>query len=512
MLETENSNIPNHPDGGNSLVKVTGMYKDWFLDYASYVILERAVPAIYDGLKPVQRRILHSMKDLDDGRYNKVANIVGHTMQYHPHGDASIADAMVQIGQKDLLIDTQGNWGNILTGDRAAESRYIEARLSKFALDVIFNPKVTNWQSSYDGRRKEPINLPVKFPLLLAQGAEGIAVGLSTKILSHNFNELIEASIKYLKNKRFTLYPDFITGGIADFTNYNDGKRGGKVRVRAKINIVDKSTLLISELPYSTTTTSLIDSIIKANDKGKIKIKKIDDNTSSKVEILIHLPSGISPDKTIDALYAFTNCEVSISPLSCIIENNKPCFLGVSEILIKSTDNTVNVLKKELEIRLMELEDQWHNFSLERIFIENKIYRNIEKEETWEGVLKAIWDGITPFIKILKRVVTNDDIARLTDIKIKRISKFDIDKAKEKIENLEDQISEVKVNLGNLIEFAISYFTRLKKDYSSDKNRRTEIKVFDDVDVKKVVMRNTKLYVNREEGFIGTSLRRNEYV
>jgi len=497
---------------GESITRVTGMYKDWFLDYASYVILERAVPSVEDGFKPVQRRIMQSMKDLDDGRYNKVANIVGHTMQYHPHGDASIADAMVQIGQKDLLIDTQGNWGNIFTGDRAAASRYIEARLSKFALDVIFNPKVTNWQSSYDGRRKEPINLPVKFPLLLAQGAEGIAVGLSTKILSHNFNELIDASIKYLKNKRFTLYPDFITGGIADFTNYNDGKRGGKVRVRAKINIVDKSTLLISELPYSTTTTSLIDSIIKANDKGKIKIKKIDDNTSSKVEILIHLPSGISPDKTIDALYAFTNCEVSISPLSCIIEDNKPCFLGVSEILIKSTENTVNILKKELEIRLMELEDQWHSFSLERIFIENKIYRNIEKEETWEGVLKAIRDGITPFTKILKREVTNDDIARLTEIKIKRISKFDIDKAKEKIENLEDQISKVKANLGNLIEFAISYFTRLKKDYSLDKNRRTEIKVFDDVDVKKVVMRNTKLYVNREEGFIGTSLRRNEYV
>tara|TARA_Y100000991_G_scaffold214093_1_gene201102 strand:- start:23717 stop:26293 length:2577 start_codon:yes stop_codon:yes gene_type:complete len=499
-------------NNGESITRVTGMYKDWFLDYASYVILERAVPSVEDGFKPVQRRIMQSMKDLDDGRYNKVANIVGHTMQYHPHGDASIADAMVQIGQKDLLIDTQGNWGNILTGDRAAASRYIEARLSKFALDVIFNPKVTNWQSSYDGRRKEPINLPVKFPLLLAQGAEGIAVGLSTKILSHNFNELIDASVKYLKNKRFLLYPDFITGGIADFTNYNDGKRGGKVRVRAKINIVDKSTLLISELPYTTTTTSLIDSIIKANDKGKIKIKKIDDNTSSKVEILIHLPSGISPDKTIDALYAFTNCEVSISPLSCIIENNKPCFLGVSEILIKSTDGTVNILKKELEIRLQELENQWHNFSLERIFIENKIYRNIEKEETWEGVLKSIRSGITPFIKILKRDVTDDDIARLTEIKIKRISKFDIDKAKEKIENLEAQISEVKVNLGNLIEFAISYFKRLKKDYSSDKKRRTEIKVFDDVDVKKVVMRNTKLYVNREEGFIGTSLRRNEYV
>ncbi len=496
----------------DSITRVTGMYKDWFLDYASYVILERAVPSVEDGFKPVQRRIMQSMKDLDDGRYNKVANIVGHTMQYHPHGDASIADAMVQIGQKDLLIDAQGNWGNILTGDRAAASRYIEARLSKFALDVVFNPKVTNWQSSYDGRRKEPINLPVKFPLLLAQGAEGIAVGLSTKILSHNFIELIDASIKYLKNKRFTLYPDFITGGIADFTNYNDGKRGGKVRVRAKINIVDKSTLLISELPYSTTTTSLIDSIIKANDKGKIKIKKIDDNTSSKVEVLIYLPSGISPDKTIDALYAFTNCEVSISPLSCVIEDNKPCFIGVSEILTKSTDNTVNLLKKELEIRLQELEDQWHNFSLERIFIENKIYRDIEKEETWDGVMTAIKDGIKPYIKILKRAVIDEDIAKLTEIKIKRISKFDIDKAKEKIENLENQIDEVKVNLSNLIEFTISYFNRLKKDYAVEKKRKTEIKIFDDVDVRKVVIRNTKLYVNREEGFIGTSLRRDEYV
>lgn len=497
---------------GESITRVTGMYKDWFLDYASYVILERAVPAVEDGFKPVQRRIMQSMKDLDDGRYNKVANIVGHTMQYHPHGDASIADAMVQIGQKDLLIDTQGNWGNILTGDRAAASRYIEARLSKFALDVIFNPKVTNWQSSYDGRRKEPINLPVKFPLLLAQGAEGIAVGLSTKILSHNFNELIDASIKYLKNKRFSLYPDFITGGIADFTNYNDGKRGGRIRVRAKISIIDKTTLLISELPYSTTTTSLIDSIIKANDKGKIKIKKIDDNTSSKVEILVHLPSGISPDKTIDALYAFTNCEVSISPLSCIIENNKPSFLGVSEILIKSTDNTVDLLKKELEIRLQELEDQWHSFSLERIFIENKIYRDIEKEESWEGVLRSIKNGVEPYINDLKRNVTEEDIIKLTDIKIKRISKFDIDKAKEKIENLENQINDIKINLSKLVEFAISYFTRLKKDYSEGKQRKTEIKIFDDVDVKKVVIRNTKLYVNRVEGFIGTSLRRDEYV
>ena len=511
-MNDENLNIEENFDQAESITRVTGMYKDWFLDYASYVILERAVPSVEDGFKPVQRRIMQSMKDLDDGRYNKVANIVGHTMQYHPHGDASIADAMVQIGQKDLLIDTQGNWGNTLTGDRAAASRYIEARLSKFASDVIFNPKITNWQSSYDGRRKEPINLPVKFPLLLAQGAEGIAVGLSTKILSHNFIELIDASIKYLKNKRFTLLPDFVTGGIADFINYNDGKRGGRIRVRAKINIVDKSTLLISELPYSTTTSSLIDSIIKANDKGKIKIKKIDDNTSSKVEILIYLPSGISPDKTIDALYAFTNCEVSISPLSCVIEDNKPCFLGVSEILSKSTDHTVKLLKDELQIRLGELEDQWHNFSLERIFIENKIYRDIEKEETWEGVLRSIRDGIKPFIKNLKRDVSDDDISRLTEIKIKRISKFDIDKAKEKIDNLENQIKEVKTNLSNLIEFAIAYFTRLKKDYSENKQRKTEIKIFDDVDVRKVVIRNMKLYVNTEEGFIGTSLRRNEYV
>jgi len=512
LILEEFIDISENNEKSESITRVTGMYKDWFLDYASYVILERAVPAIEDGFKPVQRRIMQSMKDLDDGRYNKVANIVGHTMQYHPHGDASIADAMVQIGQKDLLIDTQGNWGNILTGDRAAASRYIEARLSKFALDVIFNPKVTNWQSSYDGRKKEPINLPVKFPLLLAQGAEGIAVGLSTKILSHNFIELIDASIKYLKNKKFTLLPDFITGGIADFTRYNDGKRGGKIRVRAKINILDKAKLLISEIPYGTTTSSLIDSILKANEKGKIKIKKIDDNTSSKVEIVIYLPNGISPDKTIDALYAFTSCETSISPLSCIIENNKPSFLGVSEILIKSTDNTLSLLKKELEIRLKELEDQWHNFSLERIFIENKIYRKIENEETWDGVLEAIKNGIKPFIKTLKRNIIDEDITRLTEIKIKRISKFDIDKAKERIESLENQIDEVKDNLNNLVEFAISYFTKLKKEYSDKKERKTEIKIFDDVDVKKVVIRNTRLYVNREEGFVGTSLRRDEYV
>ncbi|BAO77474.1 DNA gyrase/topoisomerase IV subunit A [Winogradskyella sp. PG-2] len=501
-------------DSGNqeTITKVTGMYKDWFLDYASYVILERAVPAIEDGFKPVQRRIMHSMKDLDDGRYNKVANIVGHTMQYHPHGDASIADAMVQIGQKDLLIDTQGNWGNILTGDRAAASRYIEARLSKFALDVVYNPKITEWQASYDGRRKEPINLPVMFPLLLAQGGEGIAVGLSTKILPHNFIELIDASVKHLKGKRFTILPDFPTAGIADFTNYNDGLRGGKVRVRAKISQRDKNSLVITEIPFATTTSSLIDSILKANDKGKIKIKKIEDNTAAKVEILIHLPSGLSPDKTIDALYAFTNCETSISPLGCVIEDNKPFFVGVTEMLRRSTDNTVQLLKSELEIKLGEYEEQWHFASLERIFIENRIYRDIEEEETWEGVINAIDKGLKPHVKHLKRAITVEDITRLTEIRIKRISKFDIDKAQQKIDALEDQIAEVKHHLANLIDYAIAYFERLKKDYGEGKERKTEIRVFEDVDATKVVIRNTKLYVNREEGFIGTSLRRDEYV
>jgi topoisomerase-4 subunit A len=455
---------------------------------------------------------MQSMKDLDDGRYNKVANVVGHTMQYHPHGDASIADAMVQIGQKDLLIDTQGNWGNILTGDRAAASRYIEARLSKFALEIVFNPKVTNWQASYDGRRKEPINLPVKFPLLLVQGAEGIAVGLSTKILPHNFIELAVASISYLKQKKFTLLPDFITGGIADFTNYNDGKRGGRVRIRAKISVMDKTTLLISEIPFGTTTTSLIDSILKANEKGKIKIKKIDDNTASNVEILVYIPNGISPDKTIDALYAFTNCEISISPLTCIIQDNKPVFLGVSDILKISADNTVKLLKKELKIKLGELEDQWHNASLERIFIENKIYRDIEEETTWEGVLSAIDQGLKPYIKKLKREVVDDDLIRLTEIKIKRISKFDSDKANEKILNLEAQIKEVKDHLDDVINYSIAYLQKLKKNYSKNRERKTEIRIFDDVDAKKVVIRNTKLYVNRVEGFVGTSMRKDEYV
>ena len=512
MIEEDNNHINQIADNSESITRVTGMYKDWFLDYASYVILERAVPAIEDGFKPVQRRIMQSMKDLDDGRYNKVANIVGHTMQYHPHGDASIADAMVQIGQKDLLIDTQGNWGNTLTGDRAAASRYIEARISKFGLDVIFNPKITKWQASYDGRRKEPVNLPVKFPLLLAQGAEGIAVGLSTKILSHNFIELIDSSIKHLQGKKINIFPDFITGGVADFSNYNDGKRGGKVRLRAKISTIDKSTLLISEIPYGTTTTSLIDSILKANDRGKIRIKKIDDNTASKVEILIYLPNGISPDKTIDALYAFTNCETSISPLGCVIENNKPLFIGVSEILKISTDNTVDLLKQELLIKLGELENQWHYSSLERIFIENKIYRDIENQDTWQGVLKAIDLGLRPYTNNLKRDVNEEDIIRLTEIKIKRISKFDIDKASDKIIDLENQIKNVKFNLDDIVNFSINYFKSLKKDYSENRQRKTEIKLFDDVDATKVVIRNTKLYVNREEGFIGTSLRKDEYV
>ncbi len=495
-----------------ALTRVTGMYKDWFLDYASYVILERAVPAIEDGFKPVQRRIMHALKELDDGRYNKVANVVGHTMQYHPHGDASIADAMVQLGQKDLLIDTQGNWGNILTGDGAAASRYIEARLSKFALEVVFSPKITEWQLSYDGRKKEPVHLPVKFPLLLEQGAEGIAVGLSTKILPHNFIELIDASIKHLKGQRFKIFPDFPTAGIIDVTNYNDGMRGGRIRIRAKISQVDKNTLMISEIPYGTNTSSLIDSILKANDKGKIKIKKIEDNTAAEVEILIHLPSGLSPDKTIDALYAFTACESSISPLGCIIEDNKPLFIGVQEMLQRSTDYTVQLLKEELEIQLGELEDQWHYASLERIFIENRIYRDIEEEETWEGVIMAIDKGLKPHVKNLKRAVTEEDIVKLTEIRIKRISKFDIDKAQQLIESLEEKIAQTKDHLANLVDYAIDYFKELKDKYGKGRERRSEIRIFDEIEATKVVIRNTKLYVNREEGFIGTSLKRDEYV
>jgi topoisomerase-4 subunit A len=502
----------NNDDGSDTITKVTGMYKDWFLDYASYVILERAVPAIEDGFKPVQRRIMHSLKELDDGRYNKVANVVGHTMQYHPHGDQSIGDAMVQIGQKELLIDCQGNWGNILTGDSAAASRYIEARLSKFALEVLYSPKITDWGVSYDGRRAEPNNLPVKFPLLLASGAEGIAVGLSTKVLPHNFNELIDSSIKILKGKPFTIFPDFQTAGIADVSNYNDGMRGGRVRVRAKIAQLDKNTLVITQIPFSTNTSSLIDSILKANEKGKIKIKKIEDNTAADVEILIHLFPGVSPDKTIDALFAFTGCETSVAPLGCVIEDNKPLFIGVSDMLKISTDRTVQLLKSELEIQLSELEEQWHFLSLERIFIENKIYRDIEDKTTREDVIKAVDDGLKPFTKNLKRAVSEEDILRLLDIRIMRISKFDSNKAQDKIESLEGDIEQVKHDLEHLIDFAIAYFTKLKEKYGKGRERLTELRSFDNIEATKVALRNTKLYVNREEGFVGTGLKKDEYV
>ena len=502
----------NDENSEDTITKVTGMYKDWFLDYASYVILERAVPAIEDGFKPVQRRIMHSLKELDDGRYNKVANVVGHTMQYHPHGDQSIGDAMVQIGQKELLIDCQGNWGNILTGDSAAASRYIEARLSKFALEVLYSPKITDWGVSYDGRRAEPNNLPVKFPLLLAQGAEGIAVGLSTKVLPHNFNELIDASIKILKGKPFQIFPDFMTAGIADVSNYNDGMRGGRVRVRAKIAQLDKNTLVITQIPFSTNTTTLIDSILKANEKGKIKIKKIEDNTAAEVEILIHLFPGVSPDKTIDALFAFTACETSVAPLGCVIEDNKPLFVGVSEMLKISTARTVQLLKSELEIQLSELEEQWHFLSLERIFIENKIYRDIEDKTTREDVIKAVDDGLKPFTKKLKRAVTEEDILRLLDIRIMRISKFDSNKAQDKIEALEGDIEQVKYDLEHLIDFAIAFFTKLKEKYGKGRERQTELRSFDNIEATKVALRNTKLYVNREEGFIGTGLKKDEYV
>ena len=495
-----------------SIQKISGMYESWFLDYASYVILERAIPSIYDGFKPVQRRIMHSMKELDDGRYNKVANIVGNTMKYHPHGDMAISDAIVQLGQKELLIDMQGNWGNIYTGDRAAASRYIEARLSKFALDVVFNPKTTIWQASYDGRNREPVDLPMKFPLLLAQGVEGIAVGLSTKILPHNFNELIDASIAHLKGKSFTIYPDFLTQGMADVSNYNDGMRGGKVRVRAKINQLDKNTLAIVEIPFGTTTGGLIDSILKANDNGKIKVKKIEDNTAAQVEILVHLPAGISPDKTIDALYAFTDCEVSISPICCVIDNNKPLFIGVSEVLRRNTDHTVSLLKRELEIELDELQEQWHFSSLERIFIEKRIYHDIEEEETWEGVITAIDNGLKSHIAHLVRAVTVEDITRLTEIRIKRISKFDLDKAQQYIESLEDKIAEAKHHLEHLIDYAIAYYKRIKEKYGKGKERKTELRLFDDIQKAKVAIANTRFYVNREEGFIGTGLKKDEFL
>ncbi|MCD4747092.1 MAG: DNA gyrase/topoisomerase IV subunit A [Bacteroidales bacterium] len=493
-------------------IHLSGMYENWFLDYASYVILERAVPDIDDGLKPVQRRILHALKELDDGRYNKVANVIGNTMKYHPHGDTSIGDALVQLGQKDLLIDTQGNWGNVLTGDSAAASRYIEARLSKFALEVLFNYKTTIWKLSYDGRNKEPVTLPAKFPLLLAQGVEGIAVGLASKILPHNFNELIDASIKILQGKEFKILPDFPTGGMADLTKYDKGLRGGKVRIRAKINQIDKKTLVITEIPFTTTTTNLIDSIVTANEKGKIKIRKIDDNTARNVEILIHLTQGVSPDQTIDALYAFTNCEISISPNSCIIENSKPKFIGVDEILKVDTKNTLSLVKKELEIRRAELLEQLLFSSLEKIFIENRIYHDIEECETWESVLKTIDKGLKPFKNQFYRKITIEDIIKLTEIKIKRISKYNSQKADEIIKNIEFEIEEVNNHLNNLIDYTINYFRQIKKKYGKGRERKTEIRNFDTIEAKMVAAATQKLYINRKEGFAGTSLKKDEYI
>ncbi len=492
---------------------VTGQYKTWFLDYASYVILERAVPAVEDGLKPVQRRILHSMKEMDDGRFNKVANIIGQSMQYHPHGDASIGEALVNMGQKELLVETQGNWGDIRTGDDAAASRYIEARLSKFALEVAFNAKTTEWQLSYDGRKNEPVVLPMKFPLLLAQGAEGIAVGLATKILPHNFCELCEASVKHLRGKKFELFPDFQTGGMIDVTSYNDGKRGGKVRVRARIEEFDKKTLLIKDVPYGTTTSQLIDSIIKANEQGKIKIKKVTDNTAAVVEIQIDLAPGISPDITIDALYAFTDCEVSISPNACVIAEQKPQFLGARELLTISVANTERLLKKELQIKLAELQEKWHFTSLEKIFFEEKIYKELEKKhETWEKVLDAIAKAFVPFLKQLKRVITKEDIIKLTEKPVRRIYKLDIEELNSQIRGLEAEIKQVKHDLNNLVDFAVAYYENILKKYGKGHERKTEIKLFEAIQAKQVAIANTKLYVNRADGFIGTGLKKDEFV
>ena len=495
-----------------SLKKVSGLYRDWFLDYASYVILDRAIPSIFDGFKPVQRRIMHSMRELEDGRYNKVANLVGNTMKYHPHGDASITDAMVQIGQKELLIDTQGNWGNIFTGDSAAAARYIEARLTPFALEVVFNPKTTEWAKSYDGRNNEPIDLPVKFPLLLASGVEGIGVGLSTKIMPHNFNELINASIAHLKGKKFELFPDFLTGGMLDVSNYNDGERGGKIRARARIIQKDKNTLCITELPFGKNTGDLIDSIIKANEKGKIKIKKIEDNTSDTVEINIHLNNDVSPDKTIDALYAFTDCEIPISPNACVIVGDKPEFLTVSEILRRNTDHTVALLKKELEIELNELQEKWHFASLEKIFIENEIYQEIKGKSSKEEVYEAVDKALKPFTKNLLRAVTTEDIIKLTELPFMRISRYDQDKAIENLLNLEGKIEQVKHHLNNLITYAIDYFLNIQKKYGKGKERRTELRIFDTIDATKVAVANEKFYANFEEGFIGTSLKKDQYL
>jgi Type IIA topoisomerase (DNA gyrase/topo II, topoisomerase IV), A subunit len=494
-----------------STASIRQMYQDWFLDYASYVILERAVPAIEDGLKPVQRRILHAMKEMDDGRYNKIANVIGQTMQYHPHGDASIGDAIINIGQKDLMIDTQGNWGDVRTGDSAAAPRYIEGRLSKFALDVAFNGKTTEWQLSYDGRKNEPVTLPMKFPLLLAQGAEGIAVGLSTKILPHNFCELLESAIKYLKGKKFELYPDFGTGGMIDASNYNDGARGGKVRVRARIEELDKKSLIIKDVPYGITTTQMVDSILKANDTGKIKIKSVVDNTAKDVELVVQLAPNVSTDQAIDALYAFTDCEISISPNACIIINDKPTFVGVTQLLKHSVDHTKDLLLQELQIKLGELEADWHYSSLEKIFIEKRIYRDIEEQTTWEGVLEAIDNGLKPYKKKLRREVTQEDIVKLTEIRIKRISKYDTFKADEHIKGVEAETEEVKFNIENLTDFAVKYYENLLKKYGKGRERATEIRPFENIQAHTVAIANTKLYVNYKEGFIGTSLKKDEF-
>lgn len=509
-LEDDNNLENKHAD--DKIIPLNGLYENWFLDYASYVILERAVPALFDGMKPVQRRILHSLKELDDGRYNKVANVIGNTMKYHPHGDASIGDALVALGQKELLIDCQGNWGNTLTGDGAAAPRYIEARLSKFALHVVFNPKTTNWLTSYDGRNKEPDQLPIKFPLLLAQGAEGIAVGMACKILPHNFVELIEQSINHLRGKRVEIFPDFLVGGMADFSNYNDGLRGGKVRVRAKIKKLDNKTLMIHEIPFGTTTSSLIDSILKANDKGKIKIRKVEDNTSSQAEIVIHLAPGVSPDKSLDALYAFTDCEVSISPNSSIIDGNTPRFLGVSEILRINTNNTVQLLKWELEIRFQELMQQWHFSTLEKIFIREEMYIDFKLYANKEDLFNYLYKKFEPFKKSFVREINDEDLQRLTQIQMIRITRFDSDKADELILKLEAEMEEIKEKLNNLIDYAIDYFKDLKKRFGEGKERKTEIKTFDNITATKVIIANRKLYVDPEEGFIGWGIRKNEPV
>lgn len=492
---------------------INGQYKTWFLDYASYVILERAVPAVEDGLKPVQRRILHAMKEMDDGRFNKVANVIGQTMQYHPHGDASIGDALVNMGQKDLLIDTQGNWGDIRTGDDAAAPRYIEGRLSKFGLEVLFNPKTTNWQLSYDGRKNEPITLPVKFPLLLAHGAEGIAVGLATKILPHNFCELCDAAIKYLKGKPFALYPDFLTGAMVDVTDYNDGRRGGRVKVRAHIEELDKKTLLVKSVPYGVTTSALIDSIVKANDQGKIKIKKVVDNTAAEVELQVDLAPGISPDITIDALYKFTDCEVSISPNLCVIINQKPHFVGASEMLRVSVDNTKDLLQQELRIKLGELQEKWHYTSLEKIFFEQGIYKELEKKhETWDKVIEAIGKGFEPYRKNLRRDITREDILKLTEKPVRRIYRLDIAELDAQIKNLEAEIRQVNYDLEHLNEYTIAWFESLLKKYGKGKERKSEIKVFEVIEAKHVAIANTRIYVNWQEGFIGTSLKKDEFL